>query len=125
MQGDRLLRYVLDGPKRATTGALWTYEREGEAIPQIGEYSIVTDGSGVGRCVIVTTEVHVIPFDEVDEGFAYLEGEGDRTLAYWRRVHWDYFTRELARFGLEPASDMPVVCEQFEVLYPIRSTPVG
>jgi uncharacterized protein YhfF len=117
-QGDRLLDYVLHGPKRATAGALWTYEHEGEPLPRIGEHSVVTDGSGVGRCVIVTSRVETVAFDAVDAQFAFREGEGDRSLGYWRRVHWEYFTRELAAFGLEPALDMPIVCESFELLYP-------
>jgi uncharacterized protein YhfF len=116
-QGDRLLAYVLSGSKRATTGALWTYEHEGLALPRPGEFSVVTDGSGVARCVLRTTSVSVLPFDQVDEGFAYVEGEGDRSLAYWRRVHWDYFVQELSSIGRVAAADMPVVCERFELVY--------
>ena len=118
-QGDRLLAYVLSGSKRATTGALWTYEHEGEPLPSEGEFSVVTDGSGVGRCVIRTTSVKVVPLDTVDAAFAYDEGEGDRTLEYWHKVHWDYFVRELEGFGLVVKPDMPVVCEHFEVVFPL------
>lgn len=116
-QGDRLLACVLDGPKRATAGALAAYEHDGEAIPKAGDFSVVTDGAGVGRCVIRTVSVEVTPFDQVDAAFAYDEGEGDRTLEYWRRVHWDYFSREMAGFGQVASLDMPVVCERFELVY--------
>ena len=116
-QGDRLLAYVLDGPKRATTGALWTYEAEGEAIPVAGDHSVILDGHGIARCIIRTTAVDVLPFDEVDAAFAYDEGEGDRSLEYWSDVHWTYFVRELAGLGREATRDMPVVCERFEVVY--------
>lgn len=116
-QGDRLLACVLEGPKRATTGALWAYEAEGEAIPVPGDYSVVLDGHGVARCIIRTTRVDVLPFDEVDAEFAYAEGEGDRSLGYWRDAHWPYFVRELAELGREATRDMPVVCERFEVVY--------
>jgi uncharacterized protein YhfF len=116
-QGDRLLACVLDGPKRATAGALWAYEAKGEAIPVPGDHSVVLDGHGVARCIIRTTKVDVLPFDEVDAVFAYDEGEGDRSLEYWRDVHWTYFVRELAELGREATRDMPVVCERFEVAY--------
>jgi uncharacterized protein YhfF len=118
--GDRLLGDVLSGSKRATTGALWTYEREGEAVPRPGDFSVVTDGSGIAGCVIRTTSVEVVPFDSVDAGFAFDEGAGDRTLAYWREVHWDFFVRELAGFKLAATPDMPVVCERFEVVFPLE-----
>jgi uncharacterized protein YhfF len=75
----------------------------------------VLDGAGHPRALIETTEVVVVPFDEVDEEHAFLEGEGDRTLAHWRDVHEGFFTEHAARGGF--ATDMPVVLERFRVLY--------
>lgn len=116
-QGNRLLACVLDGPKRATAGALWTYEAEGEPVPLPGDHSVILDGHGIARCIIRTTRADVVPFDEVDAAFAFDEGEGDRSLKYWRDVHWTYFVRELAGLGREATPDMPIVCERFEVVY--------
>jgi uncharacterized protein YhfF len=116
-QGDRLLAYVLSGSKRATTGALWVYEHDGEAVPRVGDFSVVTDGSGHARLVIRTTSVSVVPFDQVDEEYAFIEGEGDRSLEYWRKGHWDYFKAELSAIGRVAVPDMPVVCECFEVVF--------
>ena len=96
---------------------MWAYEHEGEAVPCVGDFSVVTDGSGVARCVIRTTSVAIVAFDEVDEQFAYDEGEGDRSLEYWREVHWAYFVRELAGMGRVATPDMPVVCERFDVVF--------
>ena len=124
-QGDRLVALVLSGRKRATTGALAVYKHEGDAVPRPGEFSVVTDGSGVARCVIRTTQVSTRAFDTVDEEFAYDEGEGDRTLAYWRDVHWKYFVRELAGIGQVAQPDMPVVCERFEVVFAPQSGSPG
>jgi uncharacterized protein YhfF len=54
-------------------------------------------------------------FDQVDEAFAYGEGEGDRSLAYWREAHQRYFTRT----GLsEP--QMMLWCERFLVVHVIE-----
>jgi uncharacterized protein YhfF len=68
--------------------------------------------------VVRTTELRVVPFNEVDAEFAFDEGEGDRSLDYWREVHWDYFSRRCAAIGKEPSTEMPVNCERFELLYP-------
>lgn len=114
---DELVGLVLAGRKRATAGALWSYEADGDPVPQPGEFSIVTDGTGRARCIIRTTSVEVVPFNRVSAEFAAAEGEGDLSLDYWREGHWRYFTRELAQFGKRPAEDMPVVCERFEVVY--------
>ena len=50
---------------------------------------------------------------------AFLEGEGDRSLEYWRLTHWNYYQRVLEDSDKEPTSTMPIVCEQFEVKYPV------
>ena len=51
------------------------------------------DGAGHSRAVIETIELTQRRFPEVDAAFAYDEGEGDRTLSYWRKAHETYFTR--------------------------------
>ena len=58
-------------------------------------------------------------FCEVSEQFAAAEGEGDKSLAYWRRVHEKFFTEELQTAELYFSSEMKVVCELFEVVYPL------
>ena len=116
---DELAELVLAGRKRATAGALWSYEAEDEPLPQPGDFSIVTDWDGAAVCVIRTTAVEVVPFDEVSEEFAATEGEGDASLAFWREAHWAAFSRELEGIGRSPQPDMPVVCERFEVVYPV------
>jgi len=115
---DELVELVLHGAKRATTGALWSYEAEGEPIPVAGEYSVVTDGAGIPRAIIRTTTVDVVRFEDVGAEFAAAEGEGDLSLDYWRDGHWRYFTRELAQIDRQATPDMPVVCERFELVYP-------
>jgi uncharacterized protein YhfF len=115
-QADGLLALVLDGTKTATASALWEFESEGEALPEPGTLSIVLDGAGHPRALIETTEVVVVPFDEVDEEHAFLEGEGDRSLGHWREVHERFFT-DHADHGRGFATDLPVVLERFRVLY--------
>ena len=113
-----LFSLVLAGTKRATAGLLWTNELNNKPLPTVGALSVVTDWSGSPRCIIETTDVQIVPFGCVSETFAAREGEGDKTLGYWRDVHWRYFSRECQRIGREPNLRMPVVCEQFKVVYP-------
>lgn len=114
---DELAALVLAGRKRATAGAAWAYEQEGEALPRPGDLHVVTDWGGTAKCVIRLTAVEVVPFDEVTEEFAAAEGEGDGSLAYWREAHRTAFARECERMGMQPALDMPVVCQRFEVVF--------
>ena len=117
---DELGLLVRDGPKRATTSLLSWYEGEDadpdEPMPVVGGLSVVLDGRGEPICVIRTVKVVVCPFGEVDEAFAWVEGEGDRSLAYWRDAHIRFFASE----GRPADEDTLVVLETFEQLWPNR-----
>jgi uncharacterized protein YhfF len=116
-QANELGQLARSGIKTATCGLLWEYEAEGEALPQPGDHSIITDGGGNPLCIIETTNVQIKPFNEVDEQFAYEEGEGDRSLAYWRGVHWQVFAEICPAIGRQPSETMPLVCERFRVVF--------
>jgi uncharacterized protein YhfF len=115
---DELAALVLQGRKRATASALWTYQAEGKPLPRPGQLSIVTRSDGVPLCVIETLAVEVVPFDQVSADFAATEGEGDGSLAFWREAHTQFFSRECAQAGQAFQPDMPVVCERFRLRYP-------
>jgi uncharacterized protein YhfF len=114
---DELGALISSGTKTATCSALWEYEAEDESLPEVGLKTIVLDRNGDPLCIVETTEVEVRPYDEVDARFAYEEGEGDRSLEYWREAHWRFFSRTLPNIGKEPAMVMPLVCERFRVVY--------
>lgn len=114
---NELAELALRGTKRATAGLLWAFEAVGTRLPARGDLSVVTDWRGTPVCVIETVDVAIVPFDQVTEQFAATEGEGDGSLRYWREAHWASFTRECQRIGRTPTPEMPVVCEEFRVVY--------
>lgn len=140
-QADELLELVLAGRKTATASALRDYEQEARersraegadpreqgdvlvatdldlALPQPGLLAILLDGAGRPRALIRTTDVQVVRFADVTGEHARAEGEGDRSLAHWRRVHQEFFART-APHGAPVDEDTMVVLERFEVLVP-------
>ncbi len=113
---------VQQGIKTATCSLVWGYEAEGEPMPAAGDLSVITNWAGDPLCIIETTEVVIRRFNEVDEQFARDEGEGDRSLSFWREAHWGFFSRECAAIRREPAETMPVLCERFRVVFPGTGT---
>jgi len=114
---DELGDLVRRGIKTATAALVWSFEEDLEPYPEVGEYSVILDGQGHPMCIIQSTELVEVPFDEVDEEQAYLDGEGDRSLAYWREVHWKFFSEECRKIDKEPDEQMLVMCEKFRLVF--------
>ena len=112
---DEFAALVLAGKRTATCWAA----SEG-LLTEVGKRTVVLSGSGRPLAVIETVELQRRRFHEVDAAFAHDEGEGDRSLAYWRDAHRTYFTR-LGRF----AEDMPLFCERFHLVERIPAPEEG
>jgi len=113
-----LAALVLQGKKTATASLVEFNEAHPELAPVANGYSVVTDFESAPVCVIQTTEIRRIPFEEVDAAFASDEGEGDRSLSFWRDVHRRYFTKEAAENGLEFNEKSLICCERFKLIFP-------
>ena len=113
---NKLLELVLLGIKKATASSYFAYEINGEPIPKIGDYSIVTDWDGNPCCIIETIAVTVLPFNEITFDICKREGEDDN-LESWQKGHKHFFTEEGKMLGYEFSETMPVVFEDFKVVY--------
>ncbi len=114
---DKLAELVVQGIKTATCSAYDLYQIDNEPIPQAGDYSVILDSNEEAVCIIKTLKVYVTEFNKVSEEHAFKEGEGDRSLAYWRTVHVNFLTNELASVHMEFDENTKVVCEEFELVY--------
>lgn len=112
-----LAKLVTEGIKRGTSSLNYLYEVEHEELPREGNYSIITDWNGIAQCIIRTKKVTVLPFKDVDEELAKIEGEGDKSLEYWRKVHIYFFTKELKELEMKFSENELVVFEEFQVVY--------
>ncbi|WP_291870539.1 ASCH domain-containing protein [Maribacter sp.] len=108
---------VKSGIKKATTDSLIGIQNKNEKLPKIGDFTVVTNWNGEAQCIIETKKVTLKPFFSIDETYANKEGEGDKSLAYWKKVHWEYYTREFEAFNRKPSESMIVVCQEFELVF--------
>ena len=113
-----LTALVLAGRKTATASLAAVNHLKPHEAHVVGGLSVVTDFFGSPACVVRTTAMEHVRFSEVTSDFAALEGEGDLSLEYWRRVHREYYTREALELGVDFDESSLVCCEQFELLYP-------
>jgi uncharacterized protein YhfF len=110
---------VLAEIKTATASLVRDYGDCREPIPKPGNFVMMLDGRGHPRFIWRTTEVTIKPLCEVDEAFAWYEGEGDRTRDWWLDAHRRYFSRQTSREGFELDDDILTVFERFEVVWPL------
>lgn len=103
--------------KRATSHSLLGLQLRNEPRPRLDDLFIVTDWSENARCIIKTTSVKLVPYFAIHAEHARMEGEGDKSLEYWKKVHWDYYIRELEPHGRVPRESMIVVFERFEKIF--------
>lgn len=109
---DELFGLVLSGLKTATSCLLDGNDLESDDCP----YSILTNGDCSERLLIKTTSKQIMRFNDVTEGHAFKEGEGDRSLDFWRDCHARFFSEELKMGGKSFFEDIQIVCEEFEVV---------
>lgn len=114
---DGLAELVKQGIKTGTSSAYPLYQIDGEPLPEASGYSVILNSKDEAVCIIENTKVYVLPFCEVSAEHAYKEGEGDRSLKYWRKVHEEFFTECMAEAGLSFDENMKVVCEEFRLVY--------
>ena len=114
---DKLADLVLQKIKTATCSAYDLYLIENEPLPKVGNYSIILDSKEEAVCIIKTIKVYVTEFRNVSKEHAFKEGEGDRSLTYWRKVHESFLINELASVNITFNKNTKVVCEEFEVVY--------
>jgi uncharacterized protein YhfF len=111
-----LLKLIAQGKKHAGSSLLWAIEADGERLPDAGDIEVVVDHCRVPVLITRITRVDILAFDDVGSQHASAEGEGDGKLEIWRRIHWEFFSRECLRISRVPDPRMPVVCSTFELL---------
>lgn len=119
VEADLLADLVLKGEKTATASAYPLYEIENEPLPNVGEYNIILDSEDKAICITKTTKVYIEEFKKISKEHAFKEGEGDKSLSYWKRCHEEFFTMCMNEIGKEFNESMKVVCEEFKVVFRI------
>ncbi|EKU48142.1 ASCH domain-containing protein [Staphylococcus massiliensis] len=117
VDSDHLVQLVKDGTKTATTSALTMYRLDDEPMPETGDVSIILESNDEPVCIIENIAVYQKPFKEIDEDFAFKEGEGDRSLSYWRQAHIAFFEPYYADYDISFNEDEIMVCEEFKCIY--------
>ncbi len=112
--GTERLAALLAGKKTAAFFSFATFAIDNEELPVSDEYYIVLGANREAVCVIRTTRVQIIPYNQVAWEMAAREGE-DSSLEEWRERTRENLEDEGAVVGFEFAPDIKLVYVEFEV----------
>ena len=112
---DELATLVIKGIKTATASLYAEYGDD--PIPQVGDYSIILYNNDEACCIVQTTQVTLCPFDEVSSDHAFKEGEQDRSLESWKKIHYQFFLPYFKSRNLPFDEKTIIVLEEFKVVF--------
>lgn len=90
---DYLFDLVLSNRKH---GTCCLYEHDNK-MSKVGDINIIYNSHNQ-KIKIQITNVHKCRFCDVNEQWAKTEGEEDLSLAYWKKIHLDFFKKEKTDF---------------------------
>jgi uncharacterized protein YhfF len=117
VNANRCADLISKGIKTATCSMKYWYESGAEPMPTAGHLLVVTNWSGEPTSIVEITAVSECKYVDVTAEFACSEGEGDRTLDWWRVAHWDFFSKECQTAEIDANEDMMLVLEHFQVVH--------
>ena len=127
---DELTAAALSGKKTATSSLVVEYEIESEAIPRVGDRSVLVDTHDQPVAIAETTEVRIVRLADVDDAFAIDEGEDYADAAEYRAAHERYWNGHIdaIRTGLADPSfaltdDTMIVAERFRIVEVLEGQP--
>ncbi len=85
---------------------------------RVGGHVVVVDGQDRPRAIWRTRTVDVKPLNQIDDAFAWDEGEGERMREDWLAMHVRYFSRRARAEGFTFNERMPAVFERFTLVWP-------
>lgn len=112
---DYILR-ILSGKKTSFATSYYSFEIDRIPLPKAHSFFVVTDWLSKPYAVIETVNVTILPFNQVTWQIAQGEDEGD-TIEEWRENKAAFFEEDGEIMGYTFSQNMPVVFEQFRVLY--------
>lgn len=114
---DELISLFLQGRKYAGSSLVEDFIKNGDTLPKEGRYWIVLDKNENPKCILKTSRVEINKFKDITEEIALAEGEGDGSIAHWKRAHEEFFSPFLKDLKIEDLNEEKVITEFFEVVF--------
>lgn len=122
---DALIRLYRAGKKSAGSGLVADYETAGDPLPKTGDYWILLDSRDRPRFLLKTIRTELNLFGRIPKSVARAEGEGDLSIAHWKKVHARFYYPFLGDWGVDDIDKAVVITEHFEIVHRAGPTVSG
>lgn len=113
---DSLIRLYLQGRKTAGSSLVRDFLTAGDPLPKAGNYWIVLDSRQRPRLLVKTLRTEINLFGNIPRSVVLAEGEGDLSVAHWKKVHRAAYLPHLADWGIADIDSAEVITEHFQIL---------
>lgn len=114
---DALIRLYRAGKKTAGSGLVKDYETAGDPLPKVGDFWILLDSRDRPQFLLKTIRTELNTFGRIPKSVARAEGEGDLSVAYWKKAHARFFFPFLSEWGIDDIDKAVVITEHFEIVH--------
>lgn len=114
---DELIALYLAGEKSAGSSLVEDFKSCADPLPQVGNYWIVLNRQKEPQLLLKTIKIEIHKFAELPAYIALAEGEGDKSVEYWKKVHREFYTPYLQKWGIKNLDEAQVITEFFEIVY--------
>lgn len=114
---DALIRLYRAGKKSAGSGLVADYETAGDPLPKVGDFWIILDSRDRPQFLMKTVRTELNPFGRIPKSVARAEGEGDLSVAYWKKAHANFYSPFLGGWGIDDIDKAVVITEHFEIVH--------
>lgn len=107
---------ILSGKRTAFSSSYYAFEIDREPLPKKGNLYVLTDWLDNPYAVLETKDVTTLPFNMIPWSLAQKENEAE-SLDEWKEVKAEFFEYDADVMGYNFSPEMPVVFEEFVVIY--------
>lgn len=114
---DGLLALYLNGKKTAGSSPVEDFLVTGDRMPQVGDYWIFLNSKGEPSLILKTEKTVLNKFENIPAEIAIAEGEGDLSVAYWKKVHGELYAPYLEKWGVKDIGELTILTEYFKIVF--------
>lgn len=113
----KIAAYIIAHEKIGTYSLPWLHEEYPWSKSNIGEYILHVDFNGNPFAVVQIIKLELLRFKDINQDHTNLDGPPVRDIKVWKKLHQEYWSKELKNFNKTVTSEMVVVIEKFKCIF--------